>query len=452
MLDQMFTAAAFRIIFDEENRKGHDLATRFFPSVEPFTQSVKAKVREVKSLKQNSAGLSDSECKSALGIARGELKELKAVRLKQVDMELESVSVSAAKNTFRINLTKKLGPKGKAIYVTDDDPESFFVAKKVQSNLRKVYKVRPANRTILAARVARTLSKAFAAPFPFKVVRTDISSFYESVDRQELIKKMDNDQLLSTLTKNYIKQTLSSYEKVSGLTKGIPRGVGISAYLAELALRSVDQQIQALPGNVLYCRYVDDIVAVFSSPLTGKESGTYLEKVVNIIKDAKLSENRAKTVSFDLGKSSHAEFSFLGYRFKITKAGCAIRPSMVKMMKYKRRLDAAFAEYEQVLHTSGRRSHRELIARIKFLTTNTRLYNSKSGATVGVYYSNPLVNDMTSFKALDSILKKRVLLIKRKALRNRLKAFSFFKGFDERMYSSFTTQELHRVTKVWRHV
>ncbi len=447
----MFTAAAFRTIFDEENRKGVDLAARFFPSVDPFTRDVKAKIREIRVIKKNDSGLSESDCRAAVDVAREELRELKALRLKQVDIELESVSANAAKTTFKMTLTKKDGPKGKAVYVTDGNPESFFVAKKVQSNIRQVYKVYPANRSVLAARVARTLSKPFAEPFPFKVVRTDISSFYETLDRQSLIKKIDSDQLLSTLTKSYIKQTLSSYDLVSGSRRGIPRGVGISAYLAELALRSVDQKVQALPGNVLYCRYVDDIVAIFSSPLTGKSSETYLQSVIRIIKEAKLAENRAKTAYFDLEKSKNAEFSFLGYRFKITKNGCGIRPSMVKLLKYKRRLDVAFKEYEEVSHISGRRSHRELIARIKFLTTNTRLYNSKSGATVGVYYSNPLVNDMTSFKVLDKILKEKVLLVRRKSLRNRLKTFSFSKGFDERIYSSFTTQELHRVTKVWQH-
>ena len=44
MLDQMFTAENFRLIFDIENRQGLDVASRFFPSVEPYTLAVRDKV------------------------------------------------------------------------------------------------------------------------------------------------------------------------------------------------------------------------------------------------------------------------------------------------------------------------------------------------------------------------------------------------------------------------
>ncbi|CAJ7188106.1 ISBma1, transposase [Burkholderia pseudomallei] len=45
MIDQMFTAENFRRIYDAENRKGIDLATRYFPSLEPFTLAVRDKVQ-----------------------------------------------------------------------------------------------------------------------------------------------------------------------------------------------------------------------------------------------------------------------------------------------------------------------------------------------------------------------------------------------------------------------
>jgi len=102
--------------------------------------------------------------------------------------------------------------------------------------------------------------------FPFELVRTDISSFYESIDRQRLIEKMDRDQLLSPASKKYILQVLNSYGQISNTTTGVPRGVGISAYLAELYLEPIDKAIKEIPGLVLYCRFVDDIVAVFARP------------------------------------------------------------------------------------------------------------------------------------------------------------------------------------------
>lgn len=48
MLDQMFTAENFRRIYDAENRKGLDLANRYFPSLEPLTLAVRTKVQDIR--------------------------------------------------------------------------------------------------------------------------------------------------------------------------------------------------------------------------------------------------------------------------------------------------------------------------------------------------------------------------------------------------------------------
>jgi len=52
MLDQMFTAENFRRIYDTENRKGVDLATRFFPTLEPLTHALRDKVKEIRDLRK----------------------------------------------------------------------------------------------------------------------------------------------------------------------------------------------------------------------------------------------------------------------------------------------------------------------------------------------------------------------------------------------------------------
>lgn len=48
MLDQMFTAENFRRIYDAENRKGLDLASRYFPTLEPLTLAVREKVQDIR--------------------------------------------------------------------------------------------------------------------------------------------------------------------------------------------------------------------------------------------------------------------------------------------------------------------------------------------------------------------------------------------------------------------
>ncbi|WP_380780512.1 antiviral reverse transcriptase Drt3a [Sphingomonas sp. R86520] len=446
MLDQMFTAETFRVIFDEENRKGYDPAGRFFPSVEPYTEAVKSKIHEIRKINGNAAALPNLDLESAIDIAKNDLKKLKLDRSAVIDAELRTVSSNAAKSSFRITLKKKVGPKGKPIYVSDDSPESYFVIKQVQRNIKRIYAVKQSNRNEMAAQVARTLS----TDFPFEVVRTDIRTFYESVDRKKLIRKIDDDQLLSTVSKNYIKQTLDAYGVLSGSAKGIPRGIGLSAFLGELALRPVDNQIRSLPGVVLYCRYVDDILAVFARPVTGKEVGSYQDLVVKGVEKCGLTTNPDKTQSLVLGSSKPAKFTYLGYRFAVDSKGCSIRPSATKFLKYKRRVQASFEQYDRDIHVSAKKAYRNLVARVRFLTTNARLLNNKASATVGIYYGNPLVNDLVTFRRLDKMLKKRVEGIRRKALRNRLKLLTFTNGFVNRPYSNFTTQELSRITKAWR--
>lgn len=175
---------------------------------------------------------------------------------------MDEISQKILKSTFNIELSKKDGPSGKSVFCIDAEPETFFVIKQLQRNINRIYKVKQANRHDLVCQIRDMLG----SNFPLELVRTDISSFYESIDRKKLLEKLDSDQLLSPASKKYIKQVLVSYGVKSGTSVGVPRGVGISAYLAEFYLRPVDNAIRMIPGLVLYCRFVDDIVAVFARP------------------------------------------------------------------------------------------------------------------------------------------------------------------------------------------
>ena len=98
-----------------------------------------------------------------------------------------------------------------------------------------------------------------------------------------------------------------------------------------------------------------------------------------------------------------------------------------------------------------REAYREVVARVKFLTGNTRLLNSKSTAATGIYYNNPIVTDLTGFAILDTLLKKRIKAIKRPKLRKRLLRFTLVGGFNERRFHSFSSRELQYIVKAWKH-
>lgn len=447
MLDQMFTAENFRRIYDVENRKGVDLATRYFPTLEPFTIAVREKVRHIRDLRSIETTLTADAFKTRLVALKAELAALKAAKSSAVDALMDEISQKVLKATFKIDLSQKIGPKGKPVFCIDAEPETFFVIKQLQRNIYRIYGVKQANRHDLVCQLRDMLGSRY----PFELVRTDIASFYESIDRKRLVEKLDRDQLLSPASKKYIKQVLDSYGAISGASTGIPRGVGISAYLAELYLRPLDKAVRAIPGLVLYCRFVDDIVAVFARPPSGKNLGSYKDFIITILGENGLTHNPIKTSELKLANVDPKKFEYLGYRFHLAPGQFNISPSAAKVAKYRTRMNAAFIEYWQEKSINPKSAFRKLVGRIKFLTGNTRLSNSKSHAVTGIYFNNSIANDLSSFSLLDKRLKTKIYELKRSSLQKQLKKLKFTTGFEQRRYHNFSTRELQMIVRAWQH-
>lgn len=447
MLDQMFTADNFRRIYDAENRKGLDLASRFFPSLQPHTDAVRDKVRAIREHRAAEATKASEAFEAELLNLKAQLTELKSAKSAAVDALMNDISQKVLKPNFKINLSQKAGPKGKPVFCIDKEPETFFVIKQLQHNIHRIYGVKQANRHDLVCQLRDTLG----SKFPFEIVRTDISSFYESIDRKRLIAKLERDQLLSPASKKYIKQVMDSYGVISGTTTGIPRGVGISAYLAELYLRAVDNKIRTIPGLVLYCRFVDDIVAVFARPPIGKDLDSFKDMIIDIFRNNGLKHNAAKTSEFQLNDTDTKKFEYLGYRFLLKSNKFEISPSAAKVIKYRSRMDAAFTDYWREKSVNPRSAYRKLVGRIKFLTGNTRLYNSKLCAATGIYFNNSMVTELSSFELLDKRLKTRIKKLKRSSLQKQLNKLKFTTGFKRRRYHNFSTNELQMIVGVWKH-
>lgn len=447
MIDQMFTAENFRRIYDSENRRGVDLAKRFFPTLEPFTMAVREKVQEVRKLRKLEAALTPSDFEAQLTELKNELSTLKSSKSAAIDSLMDDIAQKVLEPSFKIDLSKKMGPKGKPVYCIDAEPRTFFVSKQLQRNIHGIYGVKQSDRHDLVCQLRDMLGSRF----PFELIRTDISSFYERIDRKSLVDKLDRDQLLSPASKKYVKQVLDSYGTISGTPLGIPRGVGISAYLAELYLQPIDKAIRRIPGLVLYCRFVDDIVAVFARPPIGKSLGSYKDLIISTLASHGLAHNATKTSEFILPDTSTKKFEYLGYRFRIKSSEVEISPSAAKIAKYRTRIDSSFTAYWHETRISSKRAFRQLVGRIKFITGNTRLSNSKSRAATGVYFSNSIATDMSAFKRLDNRLQLRIKQLKRSSLQKQLKKLKFSTGFAERRYHNFSTKELQVIVRAWKN-
>ena len=446
MLDQMFTAENFRRIYDAENRKGLDLAARYFPTLEPYTLAVRDKVQDIREHRALEPTMAAEVFEVTLLMLKAELANLKSAKSAAIDELMDEISQKVLKPSFKIDLSQKSGPKGKPVFCIDAKPETFFVIRQLQRNIHRIYGVKQANRHDLVCQLRDMLG----GQFPFELVRTDISSFYESIDRKRLVEKLDRDQLLSPASKKYIKQVLDSYGAISGTATGVPRGVGISAYLAELYLRPVDKMIRAIPGLVLYCRFVDDIVAVFARPPAGKNLGSLKDLIVAILDENGLAHNPDKTSEHKLADSAPKKFEYLGYRFHIKPGQLDISPSAAKVAKYRARMNAAFADYWRERPVNPKGAFRKLVGRVKFLTGNTRLSNSKSRAATGIYFNNSIATNLSSLEWLDKRLKARIAELKRTSLQKQLKKLKFTTGFQQRRYHNFSTRELQVIVRAWK--
>jgi hypothetical protein len=133
-----------------------------------------------------------------------------------------------------------------------------LVLRKLNDVIRRVYKLKQADRNSVVRQVRVLLGEAVQK----HVMKLDISSFYESIDREVILKRLEKDGFLSQKAIKLLK--LFFNRVASHALEGVPRGIGLSATLAELCFRPVDEAARRLSGVYYYARYVDDII-VFST-------------------------------------------------------------------------------------------------------------------------------------------------------------------------------------------
>jgi len=219
--------------------------------------------------------------------------------------------------------------------------------------------------------------------------------------------------------------------------KGLPRGIGVSAYLAELYMRDIDKEISSLKDVTYYARYVDDIIIVFT-PTTNQKVPTYLNQVKDIIESDKngLEVKQEKTYEIDLIKSNLAnQLNFLGYQFQFRNLKfIQIKLTDSKLKTYKTRIQTSIREFKTQSKFDPKGARRMLIHRLNFLTGNTRLENNKANVLIGIYYTNSLLSEpLGDLIELDKFLADEVdAHITNPNLQRRLKLFSFKNGFEKK--------------------
>lgn len=448
MLDQSFSDSNFNLIFLKENRKGSiskkHLNQEYFDKHEQFKTVLNEKIdlKKTRALTKEELD-SFAERLEIINKAKEEIRnELFSEYSKIINNEDD-------KFCFEIKYDKQ-----NKIYTTKKDGVHFFAIKQLQRNLNKTFKVIQADRNRIIKQVYNLISDGF----PKVIIRTDIHKFYESIAQKELFEKLENNTLLSPLSKKLLKRLFFEFERIKDLSvmevgRGIPRGFGVSAYLSELYMREIDDEIKSLPDVIFYARYVDDIIIIFS-PKTKSQVRDYKAEIKKIINDGKLEINddfegrKDKTHILDLTKeklTKREKLTFLGYEFQINQnLDVKIELSQEKIIRYIKRIKLSIEAYNKDSRFNEKIARKMLLDRMKFLTGNYSLNHNKKGVNAGIFYSNQMLKLNSSHFSSLYCLNKRMqneinfveppqnIGIKKKDIVNFFKdKFDFEKAFSE---------------------
>lgn len=217
------------------------------------------------------------------------------------------------------------------------------------------------------------------------VFRSDVKSFYESIDfgvLMGIVERYIKDPVLLTLLRRALMRAENSGGNFTFYdTHGLPMGSPLSPLLGAIMLMPLDHAMGKIK-DVFYARYMDDWIIL-------TKSKTQLRKVIKkthkIMKDLKLSLHPTKTY---IGKILSG-FNFLGYYMD----GRKLLPSTETI---RRMTERASALYEQEVQSKGKRKGQK-----------KRRYTPPHKRDTSEYYVNePRPNDTEWFTKLNSILER----------------------------------------------
>jgi RNA-directed DNA polymerase len=141
------------------------------------------------------------------------------------------------------------------------------------------------------------------------VFRTDVKSYYESINHEILLDKLSvyiKNKMVMNLLAQYLKRSVESGGLFKDIKQGISSGCPLSPLISSFYLYELDKEMEDKP--VFYRRYMDDIIVL--SPSRWK-----LRKAIRTVNQhfekLKLKQHPDKT---DIGRISTG-FDFLGYQF-----------------------------------------------------------------------------------------------------------------------------------------
>lgn len=466
MLDQSFTAHNYEVIYCLESRKGN-IDVRTMPHK---YQATLVKLKELKtdvhSVLQRKGHLSEAELLD-LNAKKDELKKLREELKLELHEYLESIEAQVSSRDFKFSFSKFVTADGKEVFsINQDSHAHVFAMKQLQYNIRHTFKVKQSNRHSILATIKTFLNSRI----PVYVIRTDMSGFYESIPQEMLKSMIFSNTLLSNKSKSFINGILCEYENTKDsdivpASQGVPRGIGISSYLSEMYMRDIDANISTRKEVLFYARYVDDIFIILNSLPIACSLAKYYDDLTAYFRTYGLTlkqpddgSGKCRLIDFTQADYTEPPMDYLGYCLYMTRVGKKLTTkfgmSMSKKSRYKEKIDHAIAHFETLSKCNVKQAYHDLFDSIKMITGNYKLFKSKNGVKVGLYYNNDLIDNLEELDELTRHLRDHAIEpytglrdranVKRK-IAKRISNIDFKQRWQERKMFKFTMQRMQEL-------
>ena len=349
---------------------------------------------------------------------------------------------------------------GKVIYFLDKYSDNCiwdeFILRKINHNIKRVYKVKQADRNTIVNQIFNILKENPN----YYIYRLDISSFYESMDRSRILNKILASSIISVETKILLQKVFNQIKETSGL----PRGLNISATLAELYMKDFDHDIITTDGVFYYARFVDDII-IFS---IRELSFDFLNKILKERTSLKFNNKKTKIIKRDANKQD--SFEYLGYQYvtnqsstKSKKSNITINIAPKKINKIKTKIIYSLLDYKK------NKNFKLLKNRFLFLTCTYPIktlhqkispYKNSGYLQGGLFYNYHILSeDNHSLKELDkfvcnilfsnNIYSQTLKLSQKKELAK----YSFTIAYNRKFTRNYNTKlfEINNITRCWKY-
>lgn len=373
-----------------------------------------------------------------------------------VALEIDKLEEKILDESFEFNI------KTNDEYYFIEDISQKLLVRKLNDNIKRIYKDEQANRKFIIHQVKTLLNETA----PFWVIKTDIKAFYESIDRDRIFKKLKNDAMLSYYSVFLLKKIFDHPEIISNT--GVPRGLNISSTLSEIYMRNFDKSIQRYKDVYYYARFVDDIIIFLNNKQSAINLFNSLDEIISELQ-LSLRINTDKTelidgLNFKILKKGynkrpiHNNIEYLGYKFYLDDSKSKLQISIAdkKIQKIKTRIIKSYIDY------INNDDFELLKKRIKFLTGNYGISKTNDGSILkaGIHFNYTHINNLSILKELN-VFHKKLIYSKKGSIgvkldsklstskRDVLKKHCFIAGYKNKTYNSFSFVEMGQIIKCW---